>query len=223
MDGRSHPPNSIRTPDIFGPFGEEDSQCSSQHQPYFRFPLLRNVRSIEIIFLQDDTSHWAVKRQRGRLDYFVEVLKEHIDDVNRKSLLEDLKVTVTDDAMAPSGAMINMYRAHGPRRPFEKFMFGLESLGALRGIKHVAFTGLPNWYAQCLQLCIQGKGGDVEETNWPLVRVKRRDPETRNLKYSWTTVRRWYQPLFNWVEFAERNGIDLPEGVNRFWADEFEG
>jgi hypothetical protein len=48
-------------------------------------------------------------------------------------------------------------------------MFGFESLATLSGVKDVSITGLPEWYAQCLTLCIQGIGGEVLETDWPLV------------------------------------------------------
>jgi hypothetical protein len=72
-------------------------------------------------------------------------------------------------------------------------------------------------------LCIQGKGGDVLETDWPLVMTKRKLKTTRFrwtevTKVSWVSTRKWYQPMLNWKEFAERNGLHVPADVDRFWA-----
>lgn len=208
----------MRTPDIFGPFGDADWRLHSPLGELFRLPLLRNVRSIEIKILRDNFTHWAVKRHRSHLEYFVETLKEHNDDDNRKSLLEDLKITITDIAQAPRVNPVRPTVRPVPTMPsYEKFMFGLESLSALRGIKRVELQGLPVWYAKCLQLCIQGKGGEVKETDWPLIEVK--CTNSKSIKWVWKSIRKWHQPLFNWKEYAERNGIELPDDVDKFWAD----
>ncbi|KAF2035268.1 hypothetical protein EK21DRAFT_107393 [Setomelanomma holmii] len=74
-----------------------------------------------------------------------------------------------------------------------KYMFGLESLATLRGIKDVRITGVADWYAQYLQLCIQGKGVEVLETDWPPVKVKRnmsRTTWTKKSKMAWITTRK---------------------------------
>lgn len=98
-------------------------------------------------------------------------------------------------------------------------MFGLESLVSLHGIKDVEITGVPDWYATCLQLAIRGKGGEVEETEWPLVRVKKsRTTWCKKSKMVWVSTRKWYQPVFNWKEFAERNGVQVPEDVEKYWV-----
>jgi hypothetical protein len=205
-----HHPTSLRSLNIFGPFGDDT-----------RLPTLRNLRSICIDFVMNSNAHWAVKRQRARLDFFVEILKEHADDENRKSLLQELRVNVrgvADNAYSP------------PLEPdVETFMFSLESLAALRGIKDVNITGVPEWFAQCLQVCIQGKGGEVQETDWPLVQVKRLklsaeqrviryDWERKKIKKAWVSTRKWYQPVYNWKEYAERNGITVPDNIDDFWA-----
>ncbi|USP73568.1 uncharacterized protein yc1106_00842 [Curvularia clavata] len=215
VHGRRLWPNSLRNPYIFGAFGYPN-----------RLSLLRNLRRIHIAVTHDVDSHWAVKRQRARLEYLVEILKEHADDDNQKSLLQDLTVDFRPTSVGigkNSGFSLDP-RFHGPRRvpeDAEKFMFGLESLVALHGIKDVRVTGLPEWYARCLQLCIQGKGGQVEETDWPLVQVKRRvNGVRRGKKTYWTTLRRWYQPMLNWIEFAERNEIPVPDDVSKFWEVE---
>lgn len=205
-----HQPTSLRSTNIFGQFGSDDN-----------LPLLRNLRSICIDFVMDSSVHWAVKRQRARLDFFVEILKAHADDENRRSLLQELTVnvrTVPDDAYVP------------PQYPdVETFMFGLESLAALRGIKDVRVTGVPEWFARCLQVCIRGKGGEVVETDWPQVQIKRKvlTPEEKTMRYdwqkkkfktAWVTTRKWWQPVFDWKEFAERNGIEVPEDIDQFWT-----
>lgn len=98
-------------------------------------------------------------------------------------------------------------------------MFGLESLASLRGIKDVTVTGLPEWYATCLQRCIQGKGGEVQEVHWPLVEVRhRRNVWSTQWKKAWVTTRKWYQPTLNWKEFAERNDIPTPDDMDKFWV-----
>jgi hypothetical protein len=205
-----HHPTSLRSLNIFGPFGDDS-----------RLPTLRNLRSICIDFVINSNAHWAVKRQRARLDFFVEILKEHADDENRKSLLQELRVNVR-------GVADNTYSP--PLEPdIETFMFGLENLAALRGIKDVNITGIPDWFAQCLQVCIQGKGGEVQETDWPLVQVKRLklSPEQKVVRYewerkkvkkAWVTTRKWYQPVYDWKEFAGRNSITVPDNIDDFWA-----
>ncbi|KAF1939966.1 hypothetical protein EJ02DRAFT_407434 [Clathrospora elynae] len=203
IDGGSHFPVSLRSPLIFGPFGNE---C--------RLPLLRNLRRIAIDIVLNEYSHWAVQRQRSRLEYFVEVLKAHADDENKKSLLQELKVGFKrqfSDYNYNNDPALHTSRA-------EKFMFGLESLAGLRGIKDVQITGLPEWYADCLQLCIQGKGGEVQLADWPLVEVTRRkDSWNRQKQKIPVTSRKWYQPMLNWKEFAERNNVPLPDDIDKFW------
>jgi hypothetical protein len=81
VHGQTMWPKSLRSPFVFGPLGHPD-----------RLPLLRNLRSIHIEVISDANGHWAVKCQRSRLEYLVEVLKEHTDDSDQKSLLDDLKV-----------------------------------------------------------------------------------------------------------------------------------
>jgi hypothetical protein len=210
IDSAAHFPVSMKSPRIFGPFGDAD-----------RLPLLRNLRSIHISIRLNDHTHWAVKRQRARLEYFISVLKEHSDDENKKSLLQELKVTFGKLHRPGFVARYYLSRPLAPPRtltPEEKYMFGLESLTVLRGIKHVSIQGVPEWYAKCLELCIQGKGGEVKETEWPMVQV------TRQKRTMWqkgrtamVTSRQWYQPKVDWREFAERNAVNVPGDVERFW------
>ena len=87
----------MRSPYIFGAFGH----------PH-RLALLRNLRRICIHVAPDIDSHWAVKRQRARLEYLVEILKEHADENNQKSLLQDLSVDFS---------LVSAETKRGPRRP----------------------------------------------------------------------------------------------------------
>lgn len=187
-----------------------------------RLPLLRHMRSMHFVVLVNWTDHWTVQQLRLRLDYVVAVFNAHADDENQKALLHELKVDFKAESTAQNFRGYRWrYKYPRPRIPpvnTEKCMFILDSLAALRGIKKVEITGLPDWYARCLQTCIQGKGGDVQETDWPLIRVKKQRDYTKTPRKVWVTTRKWYNPIFNWKEFAERNGIDLPEDIDRFWG-----
>lgn len=212
IDGNPRFPKSLQSPQIFGPFGDTPPGGQS------RLPLLRNLRHIKIIVSSDcrrQRDYWVVKRQHARLEYFVQILSQHSNDVSKRSLLQGLTVQCGD--RNPNGGFDDTFSL-----PYlERHMFGLESLAALRGIKRVDVTGVPDWYAKCLQLCIQGQGGDVQETDWPLVEVKRQvsGAVTKRYRKVWVTTRRWYQPLLNWKEYAERNGVEVPDDIDRFWMD----
>ena len=212
VHGQTMWPKSLRSPLVFGPLGHPD-----------RLPLLRNLRRIHIEVVPDINSHWAVKRQRSRLEYLVEILKEYADDSDQKSLLEDLKVdfqlTSQKPAQSACGKTVRGTINSCVPKDTEKFMFGLESLAYLRGIKDVEITGLPEWYTKCLQLSIQGRGGGVEKIDWPLVGSRRRGKgnSTQWKKYLVST-RKWHQPTLNWKEFAERNKITTPVDIEDFYA-----
>ncbi|KAF2824400.1 hypothetical protein CC86DRAFT_296989 [Ophiobolus disseminans] len=214
IDGSAHFPVSLASPLIFGPFGDKDG---------LRLPLLRNLRSIYIEVLLNADSHWAIKRQRSRLECFVDVLKQHSDDEDRKSLLQELTICVRIPVTPPR----HHYTQAGTQITIptdaERYMFGLENLSMLCGIKDVRISGLPDWYMQCLKLCIQGKGGEVQGTDWPLVQVKRTLTSakwTKKTKQFWVTTRKWYQPTLNWKEYALRNSIDTPEDIDKYWIAE---
>jgi hypothetical protein len=199
-------PKSLRSPDIIGSLGHPD-----------RLALLRNLRKIHIEIVPgfDSKDHWSIKRQRSRLQYVVDILKEHADDQSQKSLLQELKINLK---LPASHSVDDNHR----RRSMEKFMFGLESLASLRGIKDVRFTGLPEWYAKCLQLSIQGEGGEIQETDWPLIEVTRRtiirNHWNKKKTRHWVTTRKWYQPTLDWKEYAVRNNVPIPEDLDKFWV-----
>lgn len=194
----------------FGPF-----ECPD------RLPLLRYIRKMHFIVFVNWDTHRIVKEQRARLECLVEVLKTHAGDEEQKSLLQELKIEVNMLGENQGGYCRHRARRRNPLpvpESVDKFMFGLESLAALRNIRKVEFIGLPDWYTQCLELCIQGKGGDVLETNWPLVQVKRQRDYTKRAKKVWVSARKWHNPTLNWKEFAERNNIAIPEDIDRFWS-----
>lgn len=161
-------------------------------------------------------THWDIKRLRTRLEYFVEVLKQHADDASQSSLLTQFTINVTDCTQ------LHYMRNIGPTRArpgIDKYMFGLEGLVGLTGIKEVSVGGVPHWYAKCMQLCVQGTGGEVKETEWPLMKVNQ-TTGPRKKKVKWVSARRWWQPVWNWKEFAERNGVEMPEDVDKYWVDQ---
>jgi hypothetical protein len=189
----------LRLPQIFGPFG------TSHH-----LPLLRKLRSIAVAVSLNEFTHEGVKRLHARLRYFVSVLKKH---AGKQSLLQNLIVhveMVTDPRDPP-------YSAHEGLVTVETLMFGLESLTKLRGIRNVKVTGVPDWYARCLTLSLQGTGGDVRKYAWPLSARKKWNIMGRARHVS---AMEWWQPTLDWKEFAERNGVEMPEDVGKFWAVE---
>ena len=154
------------------------------------------------------------------MEYFVEILKEHGDDDNRKSLLVELKVSVR--LGKPQGGGGRGTPRLIPPKDSEKFMFSLESLASLQGIKDVEIEGVPEWFAKCLQLRIQGKGGEIETVDWPPLQFKQRKGHKRKAKEGWRTSRKWYQPMLNWKQYAECNHIAIPADIDKYWKVEDE-
>jgi hypothetical protein len=181
--------------------------------------------------LLDVQDHWAVKRQRARLAYFVSILKQHSSDADKKSLLRDLTINFLHGPKLPARSRPTPRYPHTDPTPFpppphepeviERFMFTLKSLVALTHIKLVSITGVPYWFAKCLELCIEGKA-EVKETDWPMVQVKRsKTTWCRKSKTVWVSLRKWWQSVFDWKEVAEREGFEVQgEDLDRFWAAE---
>jgi len=163
-----------------------------------------------------DSTHWDVKRLRTRLEYFVEILKQHADDASQSSLLTHLAVCVTDCTHLHWSNTNFGPTFDAPK--IDSYMFGLEGLVGLTGIKHVTVGGLPEWYARCMQLRVQGKGDELREMEWPLRKVKHTKGLASNVK--WVSSRQWWQPVWDWKEFAERHGVEMPEDVDKYWMDQ---
>jgi hypothetical protein len=128
-------------------------------------------------------THWTAKRHRARLDYFIRILKEHADDEDQRSLLERLTV-------------------HADWGRSQNVMYNLESLTSLRGIQDVDIKGnyLPTWYSKCLQLCVQGKGGNLLSIDYPLLlkrKLKKSNLPRRQKTYIkvWETTKLWHDPV----------------------------
>lgn len=213
-----HFPISLQSPQIFGPFGTPE-----------HLPLLRELRSIHLEVSISDTTHWIVKRQRARLEYFISVLKEHSDDADKKSLLEKLTVHLGPVQRRQTFSRCSMpHVPHITRSTLDNYMFGLDSLAELRGIVEIRVTGVPEWYARCLELCIRGEGGEVQRTEWPVVEKKKkkkakktaRGQVKRSKGAKMISTRRWWQPVMNWMEFAEKNGLEMPVDVGEYWMIE---
>ncbi|KAF2125127.1 hypothetical protein P153DRAFT_253500, partial [Dothidotthia symphoricarpi CBS 119687] len=209
INSQAHSPLSLRSPQIFGLWSHPT-----------HLPLLRNLPTIHLSISLDHSpgvEHWTVTRQRARLAYFVEILNQHANDKTRKSLLQHLVINVSCIASARHNPKTPSPPLPLPSIPVEKFMFALESLAALRGVQNVQITGVPDWFARCLQLCIRGRGGDVREVVWPVVEVVRKRGVYRKARTKWVTTRKWYQPMLDWREFAQRNGVVMPDGVDALW------
>ncbi|KAF2105796.1 hypothetical protein BDV96DRAFT_655270 [Lophiotrema nucula] len=205
VDGLAHHPTSLKSPEIFGAFGRPD-----------RFHLLREIKDLEIDVNASTTGHWVTKRHRERLEYFVDMLREHAGDENQQSLLTNL--TIRFDARRKNRSVYATSRGQPYTYGTEvstksQYMYGLESLAALRGIEKVVVEGLPPWYSRSLERCITGQGGDISPVNYPLEIKKRKitSPSGYNrYEMNAVTTRKWTQPFLNWHEFATRNGIELP-------------
>ncbi|KAF2746194.1 hypothetical protein M011DRAFT_478193 [Sporormia fimetaria CBS 119925] len=198
IHGDPHRPVSLRSPKIFDVFGEEG-----------RLPLLRELRSIEIALVLDDTAtnlnFWHCKRLSARLEYFISVLKEYADDDKKKSLLTSLHVRYLGLKTFKAGLWLG------------------EHLTTIRGVRDVRVTAdhgaqMPDWFASCLELCFKGKGGDVLPLDYPDIEVKTRKHRRAMWKTTMRSTKEWDQPALNWEEFAKRNGIDIPDD----WATRFD-
>ena len=91
-------------------------------------------------------------------------------------------------------------------------MFSLESLAHITGILSASIDGVTAWFAQCLEMRICGEGGEFKPLNWPKKTTKRKD-EDGNIKR--VPKRESWQPLLDWKNFAQRNGIAFPKNAER--------
>jgi hypothetical protein len=146
-----------------------------------------------------------MERLRSRLEYLVKILKQYADDDNQKSLLDSLHI-------------VYQHTKH-PQSKESNYLFGLETLADLRGIKDVRVTGVPPWFGQCLELCIKGRGGEVKHVDYPEVIVKKRKRGQTKWQKNLTTTRKWQNPILDWKVFAERNEIELTPGIDCFHTD----
>lgn len=96
-------------------------------------------------------------------------------------------------------------------------MFALEPLTELSTVKNVNLVGLPGWFAACLAMRLRGEGGDLSTIEWPVKMVKRKGKggRWRADRRVQVSTRHCSQPIYDWQEFAQRNGIALPKDAER--------
>ncbi|KAF2714244.1 hypothetical protein K504DRAFT_371526 [Pleomassaria siparia CBS 279.74] len=201
LDGHAHYPVSLQSPDMLGALGHP---C--------RLSLLRDLRNVHITIdpMMVKRQYWVHRRYRGRLSLLVQILKQYADQVNRRSMLKSLKVHFVAPPANPRGYGDDYYDFLVEE--VSKNLFMLEELAPLRGVEEVVITGVPDWFALCLQLCIQGKGGHVNTAEYPKKEVRERIGRKTSKKFvtRWVSTKEWHMPNLDWREYAVRNGIQLP-------------
>ena len=96
-------------------------------------------------------------------------------------------------------------------------MFTLEPLVEMPTIQNIEFIGLPEWFTTCLTMRIRGEGGDLLLTEWPVKTVKRKVDSWRADRRVQVSTGHCSQPVYDWREFALRNGIALPKDAERIF------
>ena len=187
----------------FGSFASED-----------RLALLRDIRKLRLVLNINSEKENAYPRLRYRLHQFVEQLRKHSKNEGKSSLLKTLRLgmackgrdVVYDDRLGWTTVDIRLHSF------FEHHMFALEVLTDLRfvgTIKNVTVTGVPSWFADCLELCTSGSGGDLLRAPWFATYLEcvqnvgvwhRRSPLESHEPSS----------IYDWEEFADRNDICSP-------------
>ena len=81
------------------------------------------------------------------------------------------------------------------------------------GVDEVTYGGIPHWFGDCLAMRIRGQGGELKELHWPTVKIKKRrkDQQSRTKTVEVSAWKSW-SATFDWLDFAERNGIVVPDG-----------
>jgi hypothetical protein len=201
---------------MFGPLG----------LPY-RIHLLRDLRRIELTLIVDELTSWSRLRHRARTQYFVDTLQEHAGDANRQSLLTQLRVHIRAmergfRCVRPRWSIDDLRRKEksGKWTISEKVVFVLEPLASLQGIVDVAIHGAPDWLKQCLEMRIRGEGGELKTLEWPAKVVKRKQKGSRKKVELEVSMRKGWQPVLDWRQFAVRNGIALPADIDAFFPVE---
>lgn len=212
ISAKAHSPVSFRSPRIFGPFG----------LPH-RSHLLRDLRHINLEVDVDELSAYTIARHRGRLQHFVNVMKEHADDDSKKSLLRKLYIRLNTNNPHKDSIeyLMNTIQRHRTPRPgftmSEGHMFTLEPLISLQGIPNVNIVGVPDWFKKCLEMRMRGEGGELTTLTWPVKLIKRRPDPFKKAKKAEISTREGWQPRLDWREFAQRNSIAVPAHIDIFF------
>ncbi|KAF3037690.1 hypothetical protein E8E12_008201 [Didymella heteroderae] len=132
-----------------------------------RTQILHNLRRIEITVSIDEFTAFKAdssERRRVQIDYFLEVIKLHAEDRNKRSLFQPLEIHLVS-LQDLSGSSHRTYTYHdispsADQTQFDEHITTLERLVDITDIQEAKFTGLPEWFAICLTMRIRGKGRD---------------------------------------------------------------
>lgn len=196
-------PAEMKLSAIFGPFG----LLSNPH-------LIRDLRRVDLTISIDRMDTGGVALHRVRINHFVNMIKQHAVDNYKRPFLRRLHVRLA----SKEGLKEHLYPSIAPRLEdgqFEEYMCNLECFAELTHIPIVEFTGLPEWFAQCLTMRVRGEGGDLSTLKWPMETLNRR--KGRFVKPWKQSMRRKGQVKLAWDSFAKRNGIEIPEDASRFF------
>jgi hypothetical protein len=167
---------------------------------------------VELEFGRLIITHKCARRERDHIQHFVDAFNDRAEDPDQHSMLHTLKVRIPE----------------GEPRAGEKFELEVLS-GLKRQLKKVTVEGPPEWFAKCLVLHLTGRGGPpVSTLSWPtkLVRQKppklvrrktTRVPSMQKSKFKSVSTRQFWQPTLDWREYALRNGIELPDDIDKYF------
>jgi hypothetical protein len=171
--------------------------------------ILRELQSVELQFGNPICSISGANRERDHLQHFVDAFNDRAEDPGQQSALHTLKVRISEYITVVLGTDLGEN-------------FTLEVLSGLkRQLKKVTVEGPPSWFAQCLVLHLTGRGGPpVSKLSWP-TKIKRRKithvPSKQKWKFKRVSTRKDWQPTLDWREYALRNGIELPDDIDRYF------
>nr|GFD54037.1 hypothetical protein [Tanacetum cinerariifolium] len=81
----------------------------------------------------------------------------------------------------------------------------------------IEIRGVIDWFKECLEKHMSGEGGNLAAVQWPTKTVTRRAGRMKKkIKTEVSTGEGW-QPLLDWRDFAQRNDIELPENIDKFF------
>lgn len=159
--------------------------------------------------------HWRMQRRLDRL--ISSVLGENAES-DIELALRDLKIVFDvrkhwDVFYRTSGR--SECAGHREDVHLDIAQFVLEPLVKLRGVLKAEVLGTQEWFAGCMEMFLRGEGGVLKEIEYPATTVTKR-VKCRNV-WKNTRVQKagrlWYEPVFDWAEFAVRNGIQMKENV----------
>lgn len=213
-------PQDLDVPLISGPFG-----------PLCRLQTARDIRNLRVgVNIYKRRLH-SFRSLQGRLELLVTELTKDANGQDLGSLLKCLRIDVIQIGQSEDGpedeweeirVRFRGYNIGDDTKHVKAFMFVLEVLVPLRSVerhRNVTVRGVPKWFASCLELYLSGKGGKVEEWDWPKISISTiRHFTNRPLEREvLVTRRKWNQPKYDWRGFAARNEIKVPANVGRFW------